>query len=199
METLTTEKRLEIVAESPALPVGQMCMKLKYPFVTVAELETRFAVHVTAQAFNRHEDARIINELAGKYGIQSAEAIKRFHVNLEEGIFIDEVERERQMKRLMDDRFGFPASWERIGTTRIHAKLYKGRVAVEALDAYMGDTIPDRVLESLYVAREAGLTDFHVAYPVIDVRDVVVTQEQQKDPVLLAKLGDKFLEIDMWE
>lgn len=202
METLTTEQRMDILAASPKLPAGQMAMKLKYPTVTVKELETRFAVHVTAKKMNSLEEARVINDLAGTYKIQSMEAIKRFTVNLEAGTYLDRV---AAMERLRN-----ASVWERnmlIGLnnglfnrgTPITAKHCTGRVAVEPLDAYMGDEIPDRVLESLYIAREAGLTDFHVAYPVIDVKDVVMRQEQQDDPVLLAKLGDRYLEIDMWE
>lgn len=89
---------------------------------------------------------------------------------------------------------GNPEWWGANAALTIHKVT--GFVKVEALDDYMGDTIPDRVLDSLQVAREAGLKEFLVAYPALKVDKVIL---QQHDPVLMAKLGDRLLEIDYWE
>lgn len=204
MQTLTTEQRLEILTESPKLPVGQMCRKLAYPMVTVKELEDRFAVKVLAESYNRQEVERIHVDLAKANLVPLEEVKKRISVDLKTSTFLDseEVDFRRLAMEMMYSMRGESVS-RKPEAKRIRgpikAKFCNGIVKIEALDAYMGDEIPARVLESLDVAREAGLTDFHVAYPVIEVKEVTVTQEQQKDPVLLAKLGDRYLEIDMWE
>lgn len=211
METLTTAQRMEIVMDSPRLPVGQMCRKLQYPVVTVADLEKRFAVKMLADHYNGREVERILVDLAKSNLVPYEEVKKRVTVNLEDSTYRDSESAENRLFDIMLMYEAFASRGMRSSERQkpkpeakairgaIKAKYCKGLVKVESLDAYMGDEIPARVLESLEVAREAGLTDFHVAYPVIEVKEVEVRQEQQKDPVLLAKLGDRFLEIDMWE
>lgn len=80
--------------------------------------------------------------------------------------------------------------------------LKECRVKIEKVDEYIADKIPDRCLESLHKAMEAGREwdTFRVAYPVIELLP-------QKDPILLSVIGTEFsdldrntyLEIDMWE
>lgn len=71
-----------------------------------------------------------------------------------------------------------------------------GFVKTEALDDYMEEAIPQRVLDSIDVAREAGLKNFFVAYPCLKVDQVEL---RQADPVVFAELGRRWLEIDYWE
>lgn len=211
METLTLEQRIGILEETKQMPVGQRCRKLQYPIVTMEQLAERFAVHKIATAYNAQQVETVYIELAKQNGISLEEAHKRFSVDLKNGIA---QENNRDVTwvttQVVSDSNSLISmgSWEqeilrRLNNgpkiTAIPVKHCIGRVVIEALDHYMGDEIPPRVLDSLEVAKECGLSEFMVAYPVIDIKDITVTTRQEHDPVLLAKLGDKLLEIDMWE
>jgi hypothetical protein len=78
----------------------------------------------------------------------------------------------------------------------IKYKKVTGFVKIMNLDEYMEEVIPERVLDSIQVAREAGLQTFKVAFPCLKVDDL---ETKQFDPVVFAELGKRWLEIDMWE
>jgi len=72
-------------------------------------------------------------------------------------------------------------------------------VKLEALSTYVRDEIPARCLQSVKRAKRMGLSQFHVAFPVME-------EVPQRDPIILAKWEGKvgeensvYLEIDMWE
>lgn len=62
----------------------------------------------------------------------------------------------------------------------------------DSLDSYVSDKIPEYVLERIEIARELGAKEFQVAYPIMGDRP-------QNDPVVLAVLGNNFIEIAYWE
>lgn len=207
MKALTLEEEIDVLVETRGLPVGQRCMRLQYPEVTIKDLEARFAVHAIAAAQQRQEEERFYREIAEAYRCSPEEARKRFALDLERGIYSESRGIEMRMAVDMMDAMRFnqmmrSGQWDPINdrvmvrSKTVKMKRITGAVKMDRLDDYMGDTIPDRVLDSLEVAKEAGLRDFYVAYPVLKVEEVTV---QKEDPVLIAKLGDRMLEIDMWE
>lgn len=78
----------------------------------------------------------------------------------------------------------------------IKFKRVTGFVKIMDLDDYMEEVIPERVLESIEVAKEAGLKTFKVAFPCLKTDEM---ETKQFDPVVFAELGKRWLEIDMWE
>lgn len=73
-----------------------------------------------------------------------------------------------------------------------NATNFKCRVVYDALDSYKADIIPDRCYQNLSLAKSAGAKTFFVAYPTLE-------NEKQRDPLLLARVGEEWYEIDMWE
>lgn len=66
-------------------------------------------------------------------------------------------------------------------------------VKIQPLDTYIQDKIPDRCLESIQKARDIGLKEFFVAYPILE--EVVL-----RDPIILGRLDkETLIEIDFWE
>lgn len=254
---LSLEEEIGVLQETRGLPVGQRCMALGYPEITLKGLEERFAVHKTAEAQNEQERARVYSEIAARFNISAEAARERFNISAdgrvedndrarlmmqimkfsnepnrdlaalmradEESLWnqlsnrvdpipssvIQETSRRRMIdagrRRELERRFVMGVDWATppamLGTPRntiagITLRKVTGFVKTEALDNYMEEKIPERVLDSIQVAREAGLTNFFVAYPCLKVDQVEL---RQADPVVYAELGKRWLEIDYWE
>lgn len=105
--------------------------------------------------------------------------------------------REQALRRDMErSAFAPPAMRGASDLSGIKYKKVTGFVKIMGLDEYMEEVIPERVLDSIQVAREAGLTSFKVAFPCLKVDEI---ETKQFDPVVFAELGKRWLEIDMWE
>lgn len=109
----------------------------------------------------------------------------------------DQARLEMEMRAGFDLASSFPAMLGSSGSfAGLTLKKVTGFVKIVDLDEYMEETIPERVLDSIQVAREAGLKTFKVAYPCLKVDQVEL---RQADPVVFAELGSRWLEVDMWE
>ena len=69
---------------------------------------------------------------------------------------------------------------------------YRCTVTEVAFEDYIGDVIPDRILENVEVAKKIGLKKFYVWFPMI-------YNIQKEDPIMVAKLGETYFEIGYWE
>lgn len=253
---LSLEEEIGVLQETRGLPVGQRCMALGYPEITLKGLEERFAVHKTAEAQNKQEEARVYEEIAKRFDIGTTAARMRFSIG-SDGRVRDNEREQRLMDMMMRSsnprkvsdlaalmRSDIESFWDveipprpvvpdivralerdrrravaardladaiqmnqvamppaMLGTARnsvagITLRKVTGFVKTEPLDNYMEEKIPERVLDSIQVAREAGLTSFFVAYPCLKVDQVEL---RQADPVVYAELGKRWLEIDYWE
>lgn len=65
-------------------------------------------------------------------------------------------------------------------------------VGFTPLEEYVEDKIPERCYANIDRAKKLGLKDFEVAAPFIG-------DMPKADPVIVARLGNKWFEIDMWE
>lgn len=265
---LSLEEEIAVLQDTRGLPTGQRCMALGYPEITLKSLEERFAVHKIAEAQNRQEEARVYEEIGGRFGLTANQARDRFAIDFASGRITDKQREAALLQSMMsmvsDERRDSLAAlmradeeflWNQIPdrtaaailptsilnwTQRQEAKRRAGAMAsiqdraraigrsvevrnpfippaalgasgsiagitlkkvtgfvkTEALDDYMEEKIPQRVLDSIEVAREAGLKSFFVAYPCLKVDQVEL---RQADPVVYAELGKRWLEIDYWE
>lgn len=216
-----------VAQETRGWPIGQRVRKVGWKMVSEKDLRDRFACDAIEKKQNELIRERLIRDFcagscATENPISLGEFSRKYVVRESPGAFrifeLEEAEKGRalqaptalgsydvvvDLRPIEQARRGIldGSIWEQIrgiyseklggNPAPREAKRVRCQVRHEKLDEYL-EEIPERVLESLQAARSCGLQKFSVAFPVLE-------EAPQPDPVLIAHLGDKMIEIDYWE
>lgn len=199
---IKTEQMEAVARSTKGMPIGQRVRAVGYKVITSEQLSERFACKAIEDAQNAAIKAKLISDFCGKEGKTWADletegyALQDHNSSYAITFETPEEKVERETKEAQRKTKGI--SFFSLMTFDMIPRNHKASarkknciVRMEKLDEYL-EEIPPRVMDSLKVARMCGLSKFAVAYPVLE-------DAPQPDPVLVAHLGDKLIEIDMWE
>jgi len=162
-------------------------LKKGYKKITPEELYERFACEKTTYSLNKKRiDEEIENIKCSNNGI-TIKNIELMH---------REIQHQTQWYYLISYiRSGWLSIFDTVELVIVEID-HRCRVEIESLKDYMETDIPDRVLETVVAIKKlCGDIKFAVAYPIVEK----LPQIKPPDPVLLAKFGEKYIELDMWE
>lgn len=167
---LYTEK--EVVS---SLPLGQQLIKAGYRRIYSLSKELK-CDEIVEEELNM-EVSKIIEALKNKHGWLEIRKISSLGSRK---MIIFEIKR----KGLI---FG-----HNLQTLEAYTPILKCVPKIVKLDEYIDGVIPDYVYADINSARDLGLKDFHVAYPVV--------KEMPKiDPIVFSELGSSLIFISQWD
>jgi len=192
------------------LPLGQKLLALGLKSTTEQALRDHFGADALEKKLNEKQDKkerleaiREKREEAVKKGREeqaekkkedTLKALKEELSTMPYHRIFKRKELQTEISKLeMRSMFNFPRfSPIRLGLWGLGSTRHQVRLVHCKLENYMEDTIPQYCLDQIETARELGLDNFEVVYPVIE-------EVKQPDPVIVSMLGDKMIWVTFYE
>jgi len=210
MKTTITEaiadKTEEELISIGNLPLGQKLLALGIKPVTYNDLRVHFCADELEKKMNApilyeerktrvlknwetHQDKRKYRRKLKKH-LESKPAFMKTEKWEKEKGRLEEASKTGEYKG--DDYYLYHMASLSLGFNMFSSHRYQVTIKYQKIDEYMEDTIPQYCLDQIEQAKQIGMDNFEVAYPVVE-------EVKQPDPVIISRLGDKMIWVTFYE